>query len=171
MPASFGWNTKDPHELRALAWLKDRWDEKRPIPTEELLEWDRTHGRHLFTWDDAEAGHEYRLQQARNFMGRFQMRLNGFRVRGWYNVREEPIGPEHDAPNRAYWPTTAVVDQPSLRAKVIQDVTRRLETQAATLRFLELTEDECELILDRVERALGKEMAVADGARTDAAAV
>lgn len=155
----YGWNSNDPHVKRLLTWLKKRYDAKEEVRTEELVEWDRTHGKHVFPWDDEEVARAHRLHLARKFMERFAFRLNGFRVSGWYSVKRDTEEGTDEEPSagRAYYPLPAVADDDSLRVKVIADVSKRLESHAATLRFLKLSTGERSDVLKRVDRAMSAE--------------
>ena len=54
------WSPKAPHVRKMIAYVKKRGS----VTAEELVEWDRTHGRLVFDWDDANAAEEWRKQQA-----------------------------------------------------------------------------------------------------------
>lgn len=132
------------------------------MTTEGLIEWDRAHEKKLFkklfNWNDPEAAIQWRRIQARNFMEeRFAYRMNGFRGRGWYNLQEDAESEGQVELPRADYPLPIVVDTSSLRQGVIDDIMRRIETQAATLKFLQLSAHEQAAVLARVERALSGE--------------
>ena len=55
------WGMESAHVQRALSWIR----KQGKVTTEELVEWDRAHGRRLFTWDDAEAARIGRIEEAR----------------------------------------------------------------------------------------------------------
>lgn len=148
------WSSKNPHVKRLLKFIEGRYRRGKKIDAEELVAWDERNGKNLFEWDDETAAAAQRVHQARMFMNRFSALEGGNRVRAWLNVApadgaEEP---------RAYYPMPAVLGNESLRSSMISNVTQRLQTQAMTLQFLNLTPEEQARILRVVEAAIRKEL-------------
>lgn len=162
-PAPYGPRSNDPHARALLDWIKERFDSGLPVETDEIVERDRLTGCHVFEWNNDQAGPEYRKVQARHLMQRFNYWYQrNVRVRGWVSLRtpvgtDQPTTSETPTSERAYWPITTVVRTPSFREQLIAKVTRKIETQLATLRFLNLTPAEHAHILAKVEAAMARE--------------
>jgi hypothetical protein len=61
------WSTKNP-KVRAYVKFATAQRARGKIPiAATMVEWDRTHGKTLLPWDDAEAAAEHRLHLARLF--------------------------------------------------------------------------------------------------------
>lgn len=153
--------SKRPAVQRALTWLAKRQRAGESVTSRAMVEWDRKHGKALFDWDDASAADAHRIHQAAHFIGHFAYRLNGFRVRGWISVPDtSQVEADEDETSpkagNAFHHVSTIIDRPPMRARVIASVTRRLETQAATLRFFQLSPDEQSQVLRRVEQAMAE---------------
>ena len=153
LPAST-WRTSAPHVRRALAFIKHRGS----VNAGDLVEWDRTHGRRLFDWSDPEAAAEWRLHQARVFMNRFRQVFEGMRVRAIIHIREDAAAGIDES---AYVTVETITQHPSMRAQVIDDITRRMRMLASELRLWKLTPTEQAALFRRLAEAMADH---ADGA-------
>lgn len=142
------WEHHAPEVRKALKWVRSR---KGKVTTEELVDWDATHGRHLFTWNDAEAGEHWRKLEARQFFTRFRAMFDGMRVRAFYNLptKEDPA-------QRAYFPVEEIAGDPDLRGAVIGTLTRKLAALASELRMWKLSPDEQADLFERLRVAMGE---------------
>lgn len=151
------WDSTDRHVRAARRFVVSHAE----IEPKELVEWDRTHGKKLFEWDDAKAGREYRLHQARQFINRIAWVVDNaigkVRVKALYNVPTGASGVDEDEPARIYRSARDVAANPKDRAAVIEFLTRRMETLAADLRFFKLTKAEQRELLARIERVIAAE--------------
>lgn len=137
----------DPHTLKLLRWIKS----KGSATAEQLVEWDLRNGKKLFDWDDPNAAHEHRLYEARVFLNRFRTIINGFRVRSFIRI---PENPEQGIPEDAYYPVGVISETPAMRDFVIRDIQKRLAKMAMELKLWKLTDEERRAVLQRVEDAL-----------------
>ena len=131
----------------ALEFIKH----KGAITAGQLVEWDDRHGRQLFTWDDGEAARLRRADEARRFLNRFRIFLNGVRVRAFINVHLDENGAVSDG---AYYPVEVIAESPPLRARVIEDLTRRLASVAKELKMWRLDRAEQQGLFRRLRKAM-----------------
>lgn len=150
------WSVEQGYVQAAIAWIVDR--KRGVVTTEQLVEWDRVHGRKLFTWDDVEAAREYRLAEARRFLNHFVVQFQGMRARAFYNV---PKSDEAGIKKQAYIHVERVTENEVLRDLVLQQLTRRIVVLTKQVKFLEVTPVEAEAVLREVRLALGLEEAAA----------
>jgi hypothetical protein len=115
------------------------------------VQWDATHGKQLFEWDEREAADQYRLHQARVFMNRFRARVDGMRVRFMVHVHEDA---EAGIEESGYTLVETIADHPGMRAQVIADITRRMESLASELRMWQLNEQEQASVFERLRAAM-----------------
>lgn len=142
------WERHTPEVRKALKWIRSK---KGAVSTEELVQWDAAHGRKLFDWDNATAGTQWRLQQARVFFRRFKGMFDGMRVRAFINLPTK-----EDPDERAYFPVEIIAKDPDLRAAVIGDITRRMASLASELRMWKLSLDEQDGLFERLRTAMGE---------------
>jgi len=141
------WPGADSHVRKALKFIA----QKGAVTTEQLVEWDAKHGRRLFCWDDAEAGAQYRLQQAVWFLNRFRARFEGMRVRAFIHLRENVEG---GIDRDAYYTVATISENPAMREQVVQDITRRMTSLAGELKMWRLDEAERAGLFERLARAM-----------------
>lgn len=146
VPSAWGRNT--PHVRKALAFIRKRGH----VTADELVEWDRTHGRLLFDWDNPRAAEEWRKQQARTFLNSFRTVFDKMRVRGFIKIREnEAAGIDEEG----YYTVEAIADHPGMRAQVLADVTKRMASMASELRMWKLSPQEQGALFIRIAEAIG----------------
>lgn len=142
------WRSRSPHVRKALTHIKKRGG---IITAEELVEWDRTHGRRLFKWDDASAAEQYRLYEARLFLNSFRTMFEKMRVRGFIHIREDS---QADIEKDAYVSVETITQHQGMRQQVISDIVRRIEMLASELRMWKLTPQERQQFFERLAKAL-----------------
>ena len=141
------WGLNLPHVRKAIAFVRKRGR----VTAEELVTWDRDHGRRLFNWDDPDAAEEWRRQQARMFLNRFRAKFEGMRVRAFIHVREnEEQGVKEDA----YYTVESIAQHSGMREQIIGDVTRRMSSLAGELKMWRLGEAEQRALFDRLRVAM-----------------
>lgn len=138
------WRVSAPHVRKALAFIKKRGS----VNAEDLVAWDRDHGRRLFDWDDPHAAEEWRKQQARVFLNRFRAQFEGMRVRAHIHINADA---EAGIEESAYYGIEAITEHPGMRAQVIDDITRRMKMLASELRLWKLTPEEQAELFDRLK--------------------
>lgn len=148
------WRVSAPHVRRALAFIKKRGS----VNADDLVAWDRDHGRRLFDWDDPKAAEEWRLHQARVFLCRFRAKFEGMRVRAMIHIHEDPAAGIEES---AYFGIEAITQHPGMRAQVIEDLTRRMKMLASELRLWKLTPDEQAALFHRLSEAMAENKDVA----------
>lgn len=132
---------------KALKFIKG----KGAVTAEQLVEWDATHGRRLFTWDDEEAASEWRLQEARFFLNRFRRQFEGMRVRAFIHVREDAeAGIDRDA----YYTVETISNHTGMRDQVVADISGRMTRLAGELKLWRLTIDERAALFARLAQAM-----------------
>ena len=145
--ASSTWRTSAPHVRKALAFVK----RKGSVTAEELVQWDGSHGRKLFDWDDPAAAEEWRRQQARCFLNRFRRVFEGMRVRAYIHIHEDT-----DAGIEAseYVNIESITQHPGMRAQVIADITGRMRMLARELKLWKLSHQEQAELFQRLAEAM-----------------
>lgn len=117
----------------------------------DLVNWDASHGKRLFCWDETKAAHEWRLQQARVFLNSFRGVFDRMRVRKFIHV---PGNEETGRDENAYIDTTIISQDAKLRTWAIADLAKRAESILSEMRFWKLTEAERQHILVQLETAM-----------------
>ena len=141
------WRVSAPHVRKALAFIKKRGT----VNAEDLVAWDRDHGRRLFDWKDQTAAAEWRLHSARVFLCRFRGIFEGMRVRAMIHVHEDA---EAGIDESAYVGIEAITQHPGMRAQVIDDLTRRMKMLASELRLWKLSPQEQADLFQRLAEAM-----------------
>lgn len=142
------WRRNTPHVRKALAFIRARGC----VTADELVDWDRRHGRRLFEWDDPAAAEEWRTHQARQFLNSFRATFENKRVRAFIHVREDA---EADIPRDAYFTVESIARHDGMRQQVIADVVRRMASLAAELRMWNLTDEEQRVLFARLACEIG----------------
>ena len=146
------WSADLPQVRRALRFIKGRG--ARGVTAGELRDWDAAHGRKLFNWDDPAAADEYRLVQARMFLNRFRGMFDNMRVRAHIFVR----GDAEKGIERGAWRTVEVISSDrNMRAQVVADITKRMESLASELAMWKLAASERTELFKRLEAAMSGE--------------
>ena len=141
------WGTDSLFVRKALKFIKT----KGAVTAEQLVEWDATHGRRLFTWDNADAADSYRIHEARLFLNSFRAKFDGMRVRAFTHVQEdETAGIEKSA----YYTVETISKHPGMRAQVVSDITRRMAMLASELKMWKLSDTEREALFERLRKEL-----------------
>ncbi len=153
-PPVITWRASAPHVRKALTWLKHHG----PANADDLVAWDRDHGRRLFDWNDPSAAEEWRLHQARLFLNRFRQVFEGMRVRAFIHIHEDA---ETGIEQSAYFDIEAITQHPGMRAQVIADITRRMKMLASELKLWKLTPEEQAALFRRLSEAMASEQAAA----------
>lgn len=143
------WGTASPHVQRALAFINKRG----AITAEELVEWDRTHGRRLFTWDDEQAASFARLHEARLFLNRWRGQFENMLLKKFTHVRKDE---EADIETSAYFTSETISNHPGMRAQVIADIVKRGKRLASQLKFWKLSDAERDERAGALERGHGR---------------
>ncbi len=141
------WSRDAVHVKKVLVWLKRR----RAVTVEELVEWDREHGKRLFQWTDTQAALEWRKQQARVFLNTFRYLKDGLRMRAFINFHEDE---EAGVGTREYYRVDVISKNERLRQIVIDDQMRRIDKAVAELNFWKLSAQEREQLVNRFLAAL-----------------
>lgn len=141
------WRSRSPRVRKALAYIKRRGS----ITAEDLVEWDRTHGKQLFNWDDASAAEDWRRHQARIFLNSFRTYFEKMRVRGFIHVRKDE---EADINEAAYVSVETITQHRGMRVQVIADIIRRIEMLTSELRMWKLTQTERTQFFERLAAVL-----------------
>lgn len=145
--ATTTWRMSAPAVRKVLAFVR----KKGSVTAEDLVAWDRDHGRHLFEWDDPAAAEEFRRCQARNFLNRFRAVFEGMRIRAFIHVHEDAeAGIEYSA----YETIETITQHPGMRAQVIDDITRRMQNLARELQLWKLTDSEQAALFQRLAEAM-----------------
>lgn len=144
------WSVEQVSVQRAISYVRRRGS----VTTEQMIEWDFKHGKSLFTWDDEEGARQNRLQEARRFLNHFDTMFKGMRARAFYHLPRDPAAGVEE---RQYVPVEKVVESAALRDIVVGQLTRRMKTIAAELKFWELGPEEQQEVLREVRYALGVE--------------
>jgi hypothetical protein len=139
------WAVNAPAVRRCLKWLKRKGQD---IDAADVVAWDCAHGKHLFEWDDETAAEEYRLHQARVFLGSFRSVINGMSVKVF---RAIPANEAAGVEERTYFSTDTISQRADLRQIVIEDLTKRLLRMGSELKFWKLDETERQVILKALE--------------------
>lgn len=143
------WSLNADSVQAALMFINQRGT--KGVTTVQLVRWDETHGKKLFTWNDEKAAHDHRLNQARLFLNSFHGVFRRMRVRKFMKVPEgELTGRE----TGAYLDTKIISEDEKMRAWAIGDLTRRIVKMTSELRFWKLTQEERTTILTQLEVAL-----------------
>lgn len=145
-PSETTWSVSAPHVRNVLKWIKKRG----MVNAEDLVEWDRTHGRKLFNWDDPAAAEEYRKHEARLFLNRFRGMFDGMRVRALIHVSADDIS----IPESGYFTVEAIAADVSMRAQVVDDIMRRMRMLASELRMWKLSPAEQADLFTRLAEAM-----------------
>ncbi len=143
------WRASTPHVRKAIAFIK----RKGAVTAEDLVVWDRDHGRKLFDWNDPQAAAEWRRQQARVFLNSFRKVFEGMRVRAYIHVHEDT---EAGIDASEYVTVEAIAKHEGMRAQVIDDIQRRMKMLASELRLWKLTEAEQSALFDRLAEAMSE---------------
>jgi hypothetical protein len=141
------WKVSTPHVRRALAFIKKRG----AVTAEDLVAWDREHGRRLFDWNDATAAEEWRLHSARIFLNKFRAVFEGMRVRAHIHIHEDA---EAGIDESAYYTVEAITKHAGMRAQVIDDITRRMKMLASELKMWKLSAEEQAQLFQRLAEAI-----------------
>lgn len=142
------WGLDSSAVQRALAFIK----KKGSVTVDELIEWDRTHGRRLFTWDDEEAARIGRMHEARLFLNRFRSQFERMRIRAFIHVDKDA---SQGIEESAYYAPETITAHPGMRAQVIADLTKRGAKIASELKFWKLSSRERDDVLERWREAIG----------------
>lgn len=146
-PDQTTWKVSAPHVRKALAFIKKRG----AVNADDLVAWDRDHGRRLFNWDDPAAAEEWRRQQARNFLNHFRTMFEGMRIRAHIHIHEDA---EADIQQSAYFGVEAITQHAGMRAQVIDDIQRRMKMLASELKLWKLTPQEQAELFQRLSEAM-----------------
>ncbi len=141
------WKASDPHVRNAVVLIK----EGRITTPEQLIEWDRDHGRRLVDWDDPRAAEWARRAQAVQFFNYFRATFDKMRVRAFIHVHEDA---EAGIESSGYAAVERIAEHPGMRAQVISDITRRMRTLASELRMWKLTDQEQAELFARLQDAI-----------------
>ena len=141
------WGTDSLFVRKALKFIKA----KGAVTAEQLVEWDATHGRRLFTWNNAEAAESYRVHEARLFLNSFRAKFDGMRVRAFTHVQEDET---QGIDKTAYYSVEAISKHPGMRAQVVSDITRRMAMLASELAMWKLSEKEREALFQRLREEM-----------------
>lgn len=146
-PEPTTWSASAPHVRKAIAFVK----RKGSVNADELVEWDLTHGRRLFDWDDPSAATEWRLHQARVFLNSFRGMFEKMRVRAFIHVREDA---DSNIDQSGYVTVETIAGHAGMRAQVVSDITRRMRMLAAELAMWKLSRDERDDLFARLAEAI-----------------
>ena len=141
------WGRNVPAVRKALAFLR-----RKPRTPQELVDFDRTHGRRLFEWDDTEAAADWRMHQARLFINAFRSTTDGMRMRAFVHIHEDE---EAGVTQSGYVSIEAIARDVSMREQVVSDITRRMATLASELRMWNLSPSEQATLFERLRVAIG----------------
>lgn len=147
------WRASSPDVRKMLAFIKRR---KGRVNADDLVAWDRDHGRKLFQWDDPTAAKEWRLHQARLFLNRFRSMFEGMRVRAYIHIHEDA---EAGIETSEYVNIETITQHPGMRAQVIEDITRRMKMLARELKLWKLNPEEQAALFRRLAEAMTAERA------------
>ena len=150
-PFARKWNPRTPEVKAAFKYV----EKKGAITAGQLVEWDNRNGRKLFEWDDGDAAREFRLGQARVFLNRFRLRLNGFRVRAFVHIPGKAIPGVKADDGGAYYPAKTIQETPSMRRWVIEDLAKRAASLGAELRLWKASLEEFDRVVGEMRRAWG----------------
>ncbi len=143
------WRVSDPYVMKAIAFLKKR--SSSATNAEDLVAWDRDHGRKLFDWNDPHAAEEWRKHRARTFMNHFRAQFENMRVRAIIHIHEDA---EADIEKSGYFGIEAIAEHPGMRQQVITDVTRRMRMLAGELKLWKLTPEEQSALFHRLSEVM-----------------
>lgn len=129
------WSASAPHVRKAIAFIKRRGT----VSADELVEFDRTHGRRLFDWNDPAAAEDWRKHQARLFLNSFRAKFEGMRVRAFVHIHEDADAAIESA---GYVSVETIAQHPGMRAQVMADIVKRMKTLASELKMWKLSDDE-----------------------------
>ena len=141
------WGTDSLFVRKALEFIMT----KGAVTAEQLVEWDATHGRRLFTWDNAEAADSYRIHEARLFLNSFRAKFDGMRVRAFTHVQEDK---DQGIDKSAYYTVEVISKHSGMRAQVVSDITRRMAVLASELKMWKLSEAERADLFRRLREAI-----------------
>lgn len=143
------WSASSPHVRRALKWLRTR----KSVTAEELIDWDRTHGGHLFfgRWSEQQAAHEWYLHQARVFLNSFRGIFEGKRVRAYIHINEDEA---EGIAESGYVHVRDIAANRSMREQVIADISRRMRMLASELAMWKLSAKEQKALFAQLEEAM-----------------
>jgi hypothetical protein len=109
-----------------------------------LIQWDNTHGRHLFTWDNELAAEAHRLYEARLFLNTFRLIRDGYNIRAFINIPGDEGDDETEERDRLYHRSQDIAEDETLRTECIADLKKRMTRLGMQLRFWKLERDEQE---------------------------
>lgn len=141
------WGINAPQVRKALKFIKN----KGAVTAEQLVEWDATHGRRLFTWEEDKAATEWRLQEARFFLNRFRAQFEGMRVRAFIHVREDA---EQGIDRDAYYTVETIAKHAGMRAQVLANISARMIGLASETKMWKLTDVEQDGLFGRLREAM-----------------
>jgi len=150
------WSLNADSVQAALRFIKRRG--KKGITPELIVEWDRTHGKRLFPWNDAKAAEDHRLHLARVFLNSFGGIFDRMRIKKFKKV---PGNEETGRATAAYLDTNTISKDTKLREWAIGDLTRRIIKMTSELRFWKLTVVERTSILRQLEESLRPDSSIA----------
>lgn len=131
------------HVRRAVKFMRSRPN----FTAQDLVEWDFTHGKKLFTWDDEKAAEEHRLYEARLFANRFRAMFDGMRVRAFIAV---PVEVEEGKKERAYYSADTISRNQNLRVIVVEDLKKRIMKLMSELKLWNLSATEREALIEEL---------------------
>lgn len=141
------WRVSAPHVRKALAFIKKRGS----VNAEDLVAWDRDHGRQLFDWNDPSAAEDWRRHQALLFINRFRGMFEGKRVRAFIHIRKDD---EAGIDESAYFAVEDIAQHPGMREQVMDDIMRRMKMLASELKMWKLTPEEQAVLFERLREAM-----------------
>jgi len=141
------WRSKSPHVRKALLFIK----RKKSVTADELVEWDREHGKNLFDWNNTSAADDWRHHQARVFLNSFRATFENMRVRGFIHIRKNA---DAEIDESAYVDVETITQHQGMRAQVVADIMRRIEMLTSELRMWKLTPQERDEFFERLNKAL-----------------
>ena len=144
-PARWGHSTT--HVRKALKFIKS----KGAVTADQLVEWDDSHGRRLFVWNNTEAAERWRLHQARVFMNSFRAQFEGMRVRAIIHIGEDE---EQGIDRGGYYAIETISAHQGMRDQVVGDISRRMAVLASELKMWRLTEPERADLFERLRAAM-----------------
>lgn len=146
------WSASSPHVRRALVWLRKR----KSVTAEELLDYDRSHGGHLFInrWGQQEAAVAWYLHQARIFLNSFRGIFEGKRVRAYIHINKD----EEAEIEAGYVHVEDIAVNKTMRAQVVADITRRMRMLASELAMWKLSKTEQHALFEQLETAMHPEV-------------
>ena len=142
------WSPSATAVRKAMRFIRARGN----VTPEKLVQWDETHGKALFNWNDRDAAEKFRVHQARLFLNSFRSVVDGMRVRAFINL---PATEETGLTERTYVAVDDISRHAGMRQTVVNDIMKRIRGLTSELKMWKLSDAERLIVIATVQEELG----------------